>query len=207
MAISCRPKSVGFLRRWPCWPGPYSRSLTGLLGRPQRLTPKRRSILCFALRRLPMIYPFSLLAMLLLSRNACSMSRAGPDAIGKARVSREVKGASTHNRPGQCRSRRRSHASRALFGRLLGTPHARRTRGLFLQEGVEGDDLAAISLLHRLFSPAASSPAALQRLSPVPPCRFHARLPSRRPLAGPSSGRSSASTSPSSSAPRTANRS
>ena len=27
LAASCRPYSDGFLRRWPCWPGPYSRLL------------------------------------------------------------------------------------------------------------------------------------------------------------------------------------
>src|SRR6516164_10059799 len=43
--MGCSRLSFGFLQRWPCWPGPYSRSLKGLLGRPQRLTPRRRSIL------------------------------------------------------------------------------------------------------------------------------------------------------------------
>ena len=49
MARSCVPKSdILPLRRWPCWPGPYSRLLTGLFGRPQMFSPMRRSILCFA---------------------------------------------------------------------------------------------------------------------------------------------------------------
>src|SRR5262249_50662189 len=43
--MSCVPYSVGLRRRWPCWPGPYSRSLNGLLGRPHRFTWRRRSIL------------------------------------------------------------------------------------------------------------------------------------------------------------------
>src|SRR5436190_21229656 len=47
------PKSDSLpLRRWPCCPGPYSRLLTGLLGRPQMFSPIRRSILCFADARL-----------------------------------------------------------------------------------------------------------------------------------------------------------
>src|SRR4029079_9288912 len=40
------------LRRWPCWPGPYSRRLTGLLGRPKTFSPMRRSSLYLALVRL-----------------------------------------------------------------------------------------------------------------------------------------------------------
>src|SRR3954452_20498560 len=39
------------LRRWPCWPGPYSRRLTGLLGRPKTFSPMRRSSLYLALVR------------------------------------------------------------------------------------------------------------------------------------------------------------
>src|ERR1700709_2785950 len=52
LARSCTPKSESLpLRRWPCWPGPYSRLLTGLLGRPQIFWPIRRSILyCASLR-------------------------------------------------------------------------------------------------------------------------------------------------------------
>src|SRR5204862_8280133 len=42
----------GFLRRCPCWPGPYSRRLRGLFARPQRLTPRRRLILYFDSSRL-----------------------------------------------------------------------------------------------------------------------------------------------------------
>src|SRR3954471_17359826 len=46
------PKSETFdLRRWPCWPGPYSRRLTGLLGRPKTFSPMRRSSLYLALVR------------------------------------------------------------------------------------------------------------------------------------------------------------
>ena len=40
------------MRRWPCWPGPYSRRFTGLFGRPQMFSPIRRSILYFASMRL-----------------------------------------------------------------------------------------------------------------------------------------------------------
>src|SRR4030095_16884678 len=43
------------LRRWPCWPGPYSRRLTGLLGRPKTFSPMRRSSLYLALERFDMI--------------------------------------------------------------------------------------------------------------------------------------------------------
>src|SRR3546814_5310470 len=39
------------LRRLPCWPGPYSRRLTGLFGRPQMFSPIRRSSLYLALWR------------------------------------------------------------------------------------------------------------------------------------------------------------
>src|SRR3954447_3618485 len=47
------PKSETLpLRRWPCWPGPYSRRLTGLLGRPKTFSPIRRSSLYLALVRL-----------------------------------------------------------------------------------------------------------------------------------------------------------
>src|SRR5918994_4914844 len=47
------PKSlILLLRRWPCWPGPYSRRLTGLLGRPKTFSPMRRSSLYLALERL-----------------------------------------------------------------------------------------------------------------------------------------------------------
>src|SRR3954447_19867156 len=47
------PKSeILLLRRWPCWPGPYSRRLTGLLGRPKTFSPMRRSSLYLALVRL-----------------------------------------------------------------------------------------------------------------------------------------------------------
>src|SRR4051812_2767444 len=42
------------LRRWPCWPGPYSRRLTGLLGRPKTFSPIRRSSLYLALERFDM---------------------------------------------------------------------------------------------------------------------------------------------------------
>src|SRR3954467_14827330 len=46
------PKSeILLLRRWPCWPGPYSRRLTGLLGRPKTFSPMRRSSLYLALVR------------------------------------------------------------------------------------------------------------------------------------------------------------
>src|SRR6185312_7709873 len=46
------PKSETLpLRRWPCWPGPYSRRLTGLLGRPKTFSPMRRSSLYLALVR------------------------------------------------------------------------------------------------------------------------------------------------------------
>src|SRR5437868_10982756 len=46
------PKSESLpLRRWPCWPGPYSRRLTGLLGRPKTFSPMRRSSLYLALVR------------------------------------------------------------------------------------------------------------------------------------------------------------
>src|SRR3954447_15533985 len=46
------PKSLSLpLRRWPCWPGPYSRRLTGLLGRPKTFSPMRRSSLYLALVR------------------------------------------------------------------------------------------------------------------------------------------------------------
>src|SRR6185295_10269470 len=49
LARSCTPKSDSLpLRRWPCWPGPYSRRFTGLFGRPQIFWPIRRSILYFA---------------------------------------------------------------------------------------------------------------------------------------------------------------
>src|ERR1700709_1510209 len=49
LARSCTPKSESLpLRRWPCWPGPYSRRFTGLFGRPQIFWPIRRSILYFA---------------------------------------------------------------------------------------------------------------------------------------------------------------
>src|SRR6476660_7892183 len=46
------PKSLILpLRRWPCWPGPYSRRLTGPLGRPKTFSPMRRSSLYLALVR------------------------------------------------------------------------------------------------------------------------------------------------------------
>src|SRR3546814_19907423 len=46
------PKSLTLLlRRWPCWPGPYERLLTGELGRPQMFSPIRRSSLYLALLR------------------------------------------------------------------------------------------------------------------------------------------------------------
>src|SRR6185437_6906053 len=45
------------LRRWPCWPGPYSRLLKGLLGRPQMFSPIRRSILYFASARFVIAIP------------------------------------------------------------------------------------------------------------------------------------------------------
>src|SRR3978361_1922925 len=48
------------LRRWPCWPGPYSRLLTGLLGRPKTFSPMRRSSLYLALLRLLMFGPICL---------------------------------------------------------------------------------------------------------------------------------------------------
>ena len=44
------------MRRWPCWPGPYSRRLTGLLGRPKTFSPMRRSSLYLALVRFDMSY-------------------------------------------------------------------------------------------------------------------------------------------------------
>src|SRR3954468_24586249 len=54
------PKSETLLlRRWPCWPGPYSRRLTGLLGRPQTFWPIRRSILYFASWRLVIASSFA----------------------------------------------------------------------------------------------------------------------------------------------------
>src|SRR6478672_5045151 len=53
--MSCVPKSVAFLRRWPCWPGPYSRLLIGDFGRPQRFTPSRRLILYLLSARLVML--------------------------------------------------------------------------------------------------------------------------------------------------------
>src|SRR3546814_11788926 len=42
------------LRRCPCWPGPYSRLLTGLFGRPKTFSPMRRSSLYLALLRFDM---------------------------------------------------------------------------------------------------------------------------------------------------------
>src|SRR4030095_3390739 len=51
------PKSETFdLRRCPCWPGPYSRRLTGLLGRPKTFSPMRRSSLYLALERFDMFH-------------------------------------------------------------------------------------------------------------------------------------------------------
>src|SRR3954463_2601689 len=62
------PKSETLLlRRWPCWPGPYSRRLTGLLGRPKTFSPIRRSSLYLALERFDMIQNSNLLASFLLS--------------------------------------------------------------------------------------------------------------------------------------------
>ena len=49
------------MRRWPCWPGPYSRLLTGDFGRPQMFSPRRRSILYFADSRLLIAFPFKMM--------------------------------------------------------------------------------------------------------------------------------------------------
>lgn len=46
------------LRRWPCWPGPYSRRFTGDFGRPQMFSPIRRSILYLDDLRLLIAFPF-----------------------------------------------------------------------------------------------------------------------------------------------------
>src|SRR5271168_4316125 len=48
------------LRRWPCWPGPYSRLLKGLRGRPQMFSPIRRSILYFASARFVIAIPLKI---------------------------------------------------------------------------------------------------------------------------------------------------
>src|SRR5581483_3257079 len=66
------------LRRWPCWPGPYSRRLTGLLGRPQMFSPIRRSILYFDSMRLVI----RVLDFAVLLRIAPSFVPAGPEPTG-----------------------------------------------------------------------------------------------------------------------------
>src|ERR1043165_8694468 len=54
------PKSVGLpFRRWPCWPGPYSRRFTGLFGRPKTFSPMRRSSLYLALVRFVIVQSFN----------------------------------------------------------------------------------------------------------------------------------------------------
>src|SRR6201991_4347521 len=62
LARSCTPKSESLpLRRWPCWPGPYSRRFTGDFGRPQIFSPIRRSILYLDDSRLLIAFPFIVL--------------------------------------------------------------------------------------------------------------------------------------------------
>ena len=56
--LKSQPTRFNALRRWPCWPGPYSRLLTGDFGRPQIFSPRRRSILYFADSRLLIAFPF-----------------------------------------------------------------------------------------------------------------------------------------------------
>src|ERR1044072_5910535 len=73
------------VRRWPCWPGPYSRRLTGLFGRPKTFSPIRRSSLYLELLRFDMII-LQLRFPILRSRSA------DPPGGGRATASPEVRG-------------------------------------------------------------------------------------------------------------------
>ncbi len=77
------------LRRWPCWPGPYSRLLTGDFGRPQMFSPRRRSILYFADSRLLIAFPFKTI-----HRNL--MFRVKGNAPSSGLRFRDLTGFSTH---------------------------------------------------------------------------------------------------------------
>src|SRR5215217_3433802 len=84
------PKSLTLLlRRWPCWPGPYSRRLTGLFGRPKTFSPIRRSSLYLALLRLLI----------------CSLQFACPPAKAGFPIEREGLLIPEPHRPADCAER------------------------------------------------------------------------------------------------------
>src|SRR3546814_20098281 len=85
------------LRRWPCWPGPYSRLLTGLFGRPQMFSPIRRSSLYLALLRFDMRHSSNALTLSPVPPASGKPGRATASSSAERRVGTE--GVST------CRSR------------------------------------------------------------------------------------------------------
>src|SRR4029077_11120538 len=83
------------LRRWPCWPGPYSRLFTGLFGRPQIFWPIRRSILYFASLRLVIassIQVFRLRKRALLCTGIAGADRFASKAWDEPRVAKRNAG-------------------------------------------------------------------------------------------------------------------
>src|SRR5215217_3065971 len=97
------------LRRWPCWPGPYSRRLTGLLGRPKTFSPMRRSSLYLALERFDMFslqFASSVHVRTAPPYLAYDATTASPDVQGQLRVARlaerpaKVKEAAAYCSPG-----------------------------------------------------------------------------------------------------------
>src|SRR4029079_13786503 len=86
------PKSdTLLLRRWPCWPGPYSRRLTGLLGRPKTFSPMRRSSLYLALLRFDIGFPSIRVSKVSGTAPPClahDATTASPDVQGQLRAAR-----------------------------------------------------------------------------------------------------------------------
>src|SRR4029077_729768 len=102
------------LRRWPCWPGPYSRLFTGLFGRPQIFWPIRRSILYFASLRLVIASSFRIW----FEETRPPVHRVGPGADRSNPQSLErgpTTGRETHRGPKAAREQAVSRGERAAL--------------------------------------------------------------------------------------------
>src|SRR3954464_9293900 len=139
------PKSETLpLRRWPCWPGPYSRRLTGLLGRPKTFSPIRRSSLYLALVRF--------------------VTCRSPIRVAKVARDRTTKPCAS------CDHRFTGHAGSIASGApRVATPQRQVFAGALLRlamlQGITGDDDAVIGLVGILSAVPTFSAAAVERAS------------------------------------------
>src|SRR4029077_9423879 len=102
------------LRRWPCWPGPYSRLFTGLFGRPQIFWPIRRSILYFASLRFVIASSF-LSSSFEETRPPVRREIPGADRPNPLSLKGRTTGRETHRGPKSAREQARSYGETAVL--------------------------------------------------------------------------------------------